>query len=68
MPAVTPVTVPVLLIVATDVVPLVQVPVVDVVDSLMVAPEQTDAGPVITPGSGFTVTVINTPQPVVVYI
>ena len=65
VPRDTPVTIPLLIpTVATDVLLLVHVP--PAVGSLidMVAPTQTAVGPVIVPGSGFTVTVIVAAQPV----
>ena len=64
MPAVTPVTSPVdTPMVATGVVPLVQVPPMLRSLSRVVAPIHTDKVPVMFTGSGFTVTTLVTKQP-----
>ena len=65
----TPVRVPVValavIIVAIEVLPLVHVPPPVVLERVMVAAWHTDAGPLIAPGNGLTVTLVQTPQPVV---
>lgn len=50
--------------VAMEVLLLLQLPDVAVFVKLIVAPSHTVEGPPITPGSGLTVTVVQTPQPV----
>lgn len=57
VPAVTPVMVPLVLIVATDGVLLLQVPPVVVLLTVVVCPTHTCSVPAIAAGSGFTVTV-----------
>jgi hypothetical protein len=58
VPAATPVTIPVLLMVATDVTLLAHVPPVTVLESVIKLPAQTDEGPVMLPKVGVVATVI----------
>ena len=63
VPVATPVTIPVVPVVATDVLPLDQLPPVVEILNGVVKPEQTTGVPEIDVGVAYTVTVVLVPQP-----